>query len=44
MEPEQRQADQLRLLHQLGIIDYDTLDELIDELQIRLFTRELGDR
>ena len=41
MEPEQIQADLLRKLYKLGVIDYDTLDKLIDELQIRLFQRQL---
>jgi hypothetical protein len=44
MEPEQIQADLLRKLFRLGVIDYDTLDELIDELQIRLFKRQIDER
>ena len=42
MEPEQIQADLLRKLYKLGVIDYYTLDRLIDELQIRLLQRELN--
>jgi len=41
MEPEQIQAELLRKLYKLGIIDFKTLDKLIDELQVRLFRREL---
>jgi len=40
MEPEQIQAEVLRKLYRLGVIDYDTLDKLIDVLQIRLFRRQ----
>jgi hypothetical protein len=41
MEPEQRQAEAYRILYRLGIIDRDTLNKIIDQLQIRLFSREL---
>lgn len=40
MEPEQIQADLLRKLYRLGVIDFKTLDKLIDELTIRLFKRQ----
>lgn len=43
MEPEQIQADLLRKLYRLGVIDFETLDRLIDELQRRLFYRQLGE-
>lgn len=39
MEIEQARADVLRVLYRLGVIDFETLDELIDQLQIELFRR-----
>ena len=39
MEPEQVQARLLRTLYRLNIVDYNTVDKLIDELTVRLFRR-----
>lgn len=44
MEPEQITADLLRKLYRLGVIDFKTLDKLIDKLQIRLFRRQLKEK
>ena len=44
MEPEQIEAELLRTLHRLRVIDFHTLDRLIDELQIRLFERYLEEK
>ena len=43
MEPEQIQADLLRKLYKLKLINFKTLDKLIDELQVRLLKRQSGE-
>jgi len=43
MAPEQRIAAILRIIYRLKVIDFKLLDRLIDDLQIRLFTRELDE-
>ena len=37
---EHIEADLLRTMYRLGLIDFNQLDRLIDELQLLLFTRE----
>lgn len=44
MELEQKEAQLLRTLYRLKLIDFYTLDKLIDKLQIRLWTRTLKDK
>lgn len=44
MAPEQITAEILRKLYRLKILDYDTLEKLVDKLQIRLSKRELRRR
>lgn len=39
MEREQIQADLLRTLYRLELIEYDRLDKICDELTIRMFRR-----
>lgn len=39
MEPEVVQANMLRLMYKLDIIDWISLDAYIDVLQVRLFER-----
>ncbi len=41
MEPEQIEAELLRVMYRLGLIDYKTINRLIDELTVRLLTRTL---
>lgn len=40
MEPEQIEADILRTLYRLKVINFDTLDKLIDILTVRLLRRQ----
>jgi hypothetical protein len=40
---EQFTADLLRSMYRLGYIDFPTLDKMIDELQIRLFRRQMAE-
>jgi hypothetical protein len=40
--PEQITADLLRAMLKLGLVDDDDFHKIIDELQIRLFTREIS--
>jgi len=44
MIPEQITAKILRKLYKLGVINFETLDRLINELQLKLFERELGNK
>lgn len=37
---EQKEADLLRTMYRLGLIDFNHLDRIIDELQLLLFIRE----
>ena len=41
---EQFTADMLRTLYRAGYIDFPTLDRMIDELQVRLFRREMEEK
>lgn len=41
MEPEQIQAELLRKLYKLGVINFKTLDKLIDKLTVRLLRRQI---
>jgi hypothetical protein len=40
MQPEQIYAQLLRTLYRLKVIDFNTLDKLIDQLTIRMFRRQ----
>jgi hypothetical protein len=44
MELEVSQADVLRSLYRLGILTYEEVDHLIDELTIRLLSRTIKEK
>ena len=44
MQPEQEIAEIFRVLYRLKLLNYNDLDKLCDELQLRLFERQYASK